>query len=153
VDILRDDRVDQLLENLGPAGGMRTRRSGAYLRWRYGFAPLHYRAVALGDDPARGLAIFRVRRRGPATEAACCEVLVPNGDRAARRALERGVLRSTAADYVLRLGGPQFDRGGYVRLPGQGPTLTWREVATPGAGSDMPPLDAWDLQLGDIELM
>jgi hypothetical protein len=151
-DVLADDRVTALVEALPAADALRTRRSVAFLRWRYGFAPLHYRAVALDDDPARGLAVFRVRERGSATEAACCDVLVPAGDRAAARALLAAVRRTADADYVLRIGGPVVDRAGFVRLPGQGPALTWRGVAGANDDAAMPRLDQWQFQLGDIEL-
>ncbi len=58
--------------------------------------------------------------------------------------------RRCGADYVIRLGGAVADAGGFVRLPKQGPTLTWRGVI---AANDAPPgLRTWNLQLGDIEL-
>jgi GNAT superfamily N-acetyltransferase len=148
-EVLDDDRVSELLARRR-ATGLATRRTPEYLRWRFGFAPLHYRAVTLGDDPREGLAIFRLRRRGSALEAACCELLVPDGDRGGVGRLERLVARSCGADYVIRLGGAVADRGGFVRLPKQGPTLTWRGVIA--ANDAAPALHTWDLQLGDIEL-
>ena len=39
-------------------------------------------------------------------------------------------------------------RDGLLPLPGQGPVLTWRAVTETAA----PPIGAWDLSLGDIEL-
>ena len=87
-----------------PAGCARDAAS-TFLRWRYGFAELAYRAIVLDDDPARGLAIFRLRRRGSAVEAALCDLLVPSGPDApdAARALERAVVHGSGADYVIRL--------------------------------------------------
>jgi GNAT superfamily N-acetyltransferase len=138
--------VDALLRSLAD-DGLRTRRSLAYLRWRYGLAPLGYRAVTAGGGPLDGVLIFRLRRRGPAIEAAVCEELVPAGDASLTRRLVSDVLRATGADYAIRLGdhGP---RAGCVPLPGQGPTLLYRALRRP-----TPPAPrTWRLGLGDIEL-
>jgi GNAT superfamily N-acetyltransferase len=120
-----------------------TRRSVDYLRWRYGFEPLGYRAVV---GPG-GVVIFRLRRRGPALEAAVCEELAPASELGG---LLRAVLRETGADHAVRLGGGGRPRAGFVPLPGQGPTLVWRTVAPDEAA--MPELSSWRLTLGDVEL-
>lgn len=148
-EVLADPAVGELLASLAPPRGLRTRRTPAYLRWRYGFEPLRYRAVTLGNHVTDGVAVLRLRRRGPALECALCEVLVPSGDRAAERALVRAVVRGSGADHVIRVGGPAVDRSGFVRLPGQGPILAWRPLhdGVPGGR-----LDEWDLGLGDVEL-
>ena len=148
-EALADERVATLLRSLPEPRGLRTRRSQAYLRWRYGFEPLAYRVVAVRDDPAEGLAVFRVRRRGAAAEATLCEVLVPDGAAAAARSLHRDVARARGIDYAIRLGGPVLNAAGYLRFPGQGPMLTWRAVAD---GAKLPARREWDLALGDIEL-
>ena len=137
--------VDALLGS-APATGLRTRRSAAYLAWRYGFEPLRYRAVVGESGPSDGIVIFRLRRRGPATEAAVCEELVPAGDPARARRLLGLVLRTSGADYAVRLG-DHLPRAGFVRLPGQGPTLVGRDVCDP-----VPAPDTWRLGLGDVEL-
>ena len=74
---LQDPRVDELLHSLAPAERLRTRRTSAFLRWRYGLESLGYRTMTVGDDPTDGLV------RVPA-EASCrchrgdvCDVLVP----------------------------------------------------------------------------
>jgi GNAT superfamily N-acetyltransferase len=138
-----------LLDSLAHQSGLSTHRTPAYLRWRYGFAPLAYRAITLDDDVRGGVAIFRLRGRGPALECGLCEVLAPAGDRAVHRALVRSVVRQCRADYVIRLGGPAVDRDGFVHAPKQGPILTWRplEDGLPGGR-----LDDWALALGDVEL-
>jgi GNAT superfamily N-acetyltransferase len=148
-DLFEDARVASLLRSLPDARGLRTRRSQAYLQWRYGFGPLGYRVIAAGDDPAEGIAVFRVRKRGTATELTLCEVLVPDGARDTARQLQRDVARIPGVDYAIRLGGPAISAAGYVRLPGQGPMLTWRAVA---GGAALPARREWDLALGDIEL-
>ncbi len=147
--VLADAGIDDLLGSLAPPDRIRTRRTASHLRWRYGFDRLGYRAVALDGDPRQGIAVFRIRGRGSATEAVLGDVLVPAGDRAADRALQREVARQTGADYVIRLGGPVVDAARFVRLPGQGPRLVWQALAP---GGSQPSLGEVDFSLGDIEL-
>jgi GNAT superfamily N-acetyltransferase len=149
-EALADERVTTLLRSLPAPRGLRTRRSPAYLRWRYGFEPLDYRVIAVNDDPAEGLSVFRVRRRGAATEATLCEVLVPPGASDSARQLQRAVVRSAGVDYAIRLGGPLLNGAGFLRFPRQGPMLTWRAIAD---GAALPARSQWDLALGDIELL
>ena len=61
------------------SGGWRTDRTREYLAWRFGLEPLHYRLLLVSGDPAEGGIVFRLRRRGPAVEAAVVEQLVPDG--------------------------------------------------------------------------
>jgi len=131
----------------GAASGLRTQRTPEYLRWRYGFPPLHYRAVTAPGGPADGLVIFRVRRRGAANEAALCEVLVPGDDAGTIRHLLAEVLRCSQADHAVLLGAARPALG-FLPVPGQGPTLVWRDVVETEAA----PPDDWHLTLGDIEL-
>ena len=148
-ELLADPRLDNLLDHLGPAAGLRTRRTAAHLRWRYGHPPLGYRALALDDDPNSGIVVYRVRRRGTAREAAVCELLVPESNRRAILELLRAVSRATRADHLIRLAdaGP---RAGFVSVPRLGPVLTWRALAA----ADRPPaLTDWNLALGDVELL
>jgi predicted N-acetyltransferase YhbS len=141
-EVLDDpDLIARLIRPPTP-GQLRTHRTSSYLTWRYGFGPLRYRALPLDDDPQRGLAVFRVRRRGAALEAAVCEVLLPEPDPARARRLIRSVRRATGADYAIWLGDGRF------HLPGQGPRLVWRGVTAQRA----PTLPSWQLTLGDLEL-
>jgi GNAT superfamily N-acetyltransferase len=147
-DVLGDERgVTELLASLGPGTGLRTTRTPELLRWRYGLEPLRYRVLLRGASVTDGLAVFRVRRRGAAVETALVDVLVPGGDHRARRDLVRAVLVATRPDYVIGVQ-RRVVSGRSVRLPGQGPLLTWRGVNR----SDRPEADRWDLALGDIEL-
>jgi GNAT superfamily N-acetyltransferase len=148
-DVLADPRLDDLLASAPPAVGLATHRTADYLRWRYGFAPLAYGAITLNDDLRCGLAVFRLRRRGPALECALCDVIAPAGDQAVPRELARRVARACGADYVIRIGGPAVDRGGFVRFPRQGPMLAWHALANDPPGGR---LDDWALTLGDVEL-
>ena len=124
----------------GPAGGSRrwaTPRTTAYLSWRYGFAPLHYRVVEAGG----GLVVFRVRRRGGAREVAIVEWLARPDPRALRRLVRQ------AGDYAVGVGiGP---RHGLLPVPRQGPIVTWRPLAR----ADVPKLRSLAFGLGDLELL
>jgi GNAT superfamily N-acetyltransferase len=147
-ELFADARVETLLGRLPRARGLRTARTTAYLRWRYGHPPLGYRAIVADGDPASGLVVFRVRRRGKATEAAVSDVLVPEGAASTKVELLREVARSTAADYAIIVGTSSL-RARYVPIPRQGPILTWRQLADP---SSPPQLRDLDLSLGDVEL-
>ena len=142
------DELDELLSNQKPvaAGAVRTDRSPAYLRWRYASGPVGYRALLAGSSLREGVVFFRLRRRGPATEVAITDVVVPAGDarligRLCSRALDAG-----AGDYAIVVG-PARPRA-WFRLRRIGPLLTWRPLADSGA----PPLGQWELSTGDVEL-
>jgi predicted N-acetyltransferase YhbS len=137
VDALRGSGLDTLLATLPAPTGWGTPRMAAYLRWRYGFEPLHYRALEVRD----GLAVFRVRRRGPSREVALCEWLAPGPD---RRALGR--LVDAAGDYAVACG--LGAAHGLMSLPRLGPVVTWRPLARP----DVPALGDLAFRLGDLEL-
>jgi GNAT superfamily N-acetyltransferase len=147
-EVLADPGIAELLATMAPPRALRTRRTVDYLRWRYSFGPLDYRAIALDNRAERGVAVFRVRARGAATEATLCEVLVPRADSRAAHALERAVGRASNADYVIRLG-RSSTASMFFRIPGQGPMLTWRDVS---GGQSRPGIADWQLQLGDVEL-
>jgi hypothetical protein len=105
--------------------------------------------VTLDDDIRSGMAVFRLRRRGPALECVLCEVLVPGDNRGARRALLRSVACECGADYVIQTGANAVDRSGFVRVPGQGPVLTWYALAPDPPGRR---LSDWSVTMGDLEL-
>ncbi len=149
-DVLADPDLDGLISptRSRPAARLRTARSVEYLRWRYGFAPLGYRAIALDDRVSDGVAIFRNRRRGTAVECALVEILVPGGDASASRRLVRAVSRACDVDYVACVGGAGLTSG-FVRTVRLGPMLTQRAVRDAAPGASM---REWDLSLGDVEL-
>ena len=149
-EALAPSTTEDLVAALDPPSTLSTNRTAAFLRWRHGLADLHYRAVTLGPDPGEGMALFRLRRRGGATEATLTELLVPAGPRAgaARRALVRRVARRSGADYVIMAADRRLLASPAAPLPGQGPILTWRAVTEQRA----PGLDEWTLTMGDLEL-
>jgi GNAT superfamily N-acetyltransferase len=121
-----------------PADGRwSTSRTPEYLRWRYGFEPLHYRAIEVKG----GHAVFRVRRRGSLREVAIVDWLSDEPDPLAVRRLVRA-----CGDYAIALG--LAPRHGFVPVPQQGPIVTWRPLANP----IVPALDDLAFALGDIEL-
>ena len=148
-DVLADDAaVATLLGASRPDDGrLRTRRTPDYLAWRYGFPPLHYRAIVAPGGVEEGLVVFRLRRRGAALEAAVCEQIVPVGDDRTAPRLVRRLLRDTGADHAVQIGHAR-PATGLLPVPGQGPTLVWRDLTE----TTMPPADRWALGLGDIEL-
>jgi hypothetical protein len=136
-DALDGSGLDSLLAGLPAASGWATPRTPGYLRWRYAFEPLHYRALEVRG----GLAIFRVRRRGPSREVALCEWLAPRPD---PRALRR--LVQAAGDYIVACG--LGAAHGLLPLPRLGPVVTWRPLARAG----VPALGELAFRLGDLEL-
>ncbi|MGY1739552.1 MULTISPECIES: GNAT family N-acetyltransferase [unclassified Blastococcus] len=137
-----DDDVVRLLGR--PRAGIATRRSSAYLRWRYsGLPELRYRVLTLGRDASEGVCVFRVRRRGAAVEAVVLDSHGPS--RPARMRLMREVARSAQATHVLSV--PDGTGATGVPVPLVGPRLTVRAIA-----GDPPPTEALRLTLGDVEL-
>jgi hypothetical protein len=125
---------------------LRTRRSPAFLRWRYGVPLLHYRAIVAPGGLGDGVAFVRVRRRGEAREAVVASLLVPERSRARAAALVREVRRQARghADYLLGVG----DLPGSVGVPTFGPVVAARQVSTAPPTS----LAELDLTMGDVEL-
>jgi GNAT superfamily N-acetyltransferase len=140
------DELQRLLDSLAPSPGIATARSVEYLQWRYAFGPLRYRALPLGDGVHDGLVLFRVRRRGTATELTVCDVLTPAG-RSARKGIGY-LLRRSGADYAIRCAGAGALRDGFLPADRLGPILTWRPVNRPG----VPSIGGLSLTLGDVEL-
>lgn len=129
--------VAELLASQPTPTELRTRRSPEFLRWRYGFDALAYRALLGGDDVRDGVALFRLRRRGRAVAAVLCDVLTPGDDAERARALVGHVARETRADYVMRLPSTARAARGFVPLRRWGPVLTWRGLCDPSR----PPLE------------
>jgi GNAT superfamily N-acetyltransferase len=147
-DVFSDEPATRrLLASVGQGSHWTTNRTPAHLAWRYGFAPLHYRVVTHTSSLEDGLAVFHLRRRGPATEATVCEVLVPDRAEKVERSLIRRVASSTSADYLLRLDRRRVVPGS-IPVPRAGPVLTMRSVD----GRPLPRMKDLALTMGDIEL-
>lgn len=160
-EVLADPRVAALaaeLESGADASRLRTRRTPAFLTWRYGSAPgLDYRAVPVerGGELV-GLGLGRLRRRGPLSELTLGDVLVRPGDKRSARAVLRATRKArtdvvSAAFAARSEAGSSALAGGFVTVPRQGLTLTSRPTGTQ-LPVDPARLVAWQLSLGDLEL-
>jgi GNAT superfamily N-acetyltransferase len=148
LEVLDDNQaISELLAAQPNTSGLRTRRTPAFLRWRYGFDSLRYRAFLAGSDTREGFVIVRLRNRGPSVELVVCDTLMPETDNHAIGRLVGTALHDSGADYAIRIGGSPVEWG-FVRLPKQGPILTWRGVRK----SEQPDLSRWSLTMGDVEL-
>ena len=144
--------IAALLADTAAADGRswRTDHSPAELGWRYGLSHLRYRVLTTdhlgGRRDAPGLVVFRLRRRGPSTEATVCEVLT--GSARTRRRLLREVRRATGADYALVAATRALDATPAVALSSFAPLVTWRRL------SELPTPRAEEVafSLGDLEL-
>ena len=151
--------VSSLLDEAGELDGrLATPRDPAYLRWRYtGLPQLDYRALRESEGGRlRGLALFRVRRRGRLREAALAELIVaPDGGATARRLLRR-LGRAVAVDHFTCCPPPggtadrAARRRGFLRVP-RGPTLAVRPLAD--LSPDPTERRSWALSLGDLEVL
>jgi GNAT superfamily N-acetyltransferase len=169
-EILELDATTDLLEarnRAEVAGAARTSLSVEHLRWRYGFEPLRYRAVAIGKDPADGFIVVRLRRRAAARELVVALVLGREGmSPQALSACIARTIRAADADHALTTVGTiasdqpsaadpnwralaQVLRCGFMPMPGLGPTLTTRDLREFGAQHQPPSML---VSLGDIEL-
>jgi hypothetical protein len=147
VESFRDHAaVDELLARAARPGKLATDRTAAFLHWRYGFEPLHYRALHLGDSLSDGVIICRARRRGEALEATVCDVIAPPGVRLA--AAFRRIARRVHADYLLATKASAGPSAGFLPAVGLGPILTWKPINR----SPVPAMSDLGLVMGDIEL-
>lgn len=149
IEALADDAaLTALLATSPRRRGLRTHRTPEFLRWRYGFEPLAYRAVSTGDSGEDGFVIFRLRRRGAATEAAVCDFLVRDDDPRLVASALRRLFAAVPADHAVVLGRTGLPRAGFVPAPRLGPTVAWRSLGRTAE----PDLSTWSLTLGDLEL-
>ncbi len=129
--------------------GLRTPRTGEYLEWRFGSHPsATYRSVQDGD----GWVIVRENTRSGRAELVVSEMLGPNPGPALRRARA-----GTSADYLVGTflaGSPERRTAllsGMIPIPRKRAlTLFARPLVDLGPISR---LSAWDLTIGDLELL
>ena len=158
-EALADAEATSLLLADACAGdaGLTTPRDPEYLGWRYASAPgLDYRAVVEErSGRLRGLAIFRVRRRGRLWESAVTELIALPGERAVARRLLHRVSKAARVDHVIcafpAATAPLSTgaRAGFLPTR-RGPTLAVKPLrpVSPDPGD----LRSWSLSVGDLEL-
>lgn len=159
-DVLRDEgAVRDLMEDARPSEPrLHTPVDLAFLRWRYGDAPLlDYRAIGEWSGARlRGLVFFRLRPRGELWELAVADVITAPGDGACAGRLLRSVTAACRADHAMSVvptGSSirgAFARTGFVRSR-RGVLLVSRSLR-----SDVTPdprsLDSWAPTLGTLEV-
>jgi len=155
-DTLADgEAVSSLLERSGlPKGRLATPKDVAFLRWRYGDAPLlgYHGVRELANGRLTGLALFRVRPRGALWQCSIADVIVEEGDvRTARRLIRRAVTAAQVDYAALR---PETVAGafrsGFVPTPG-GLTFVVNPLSD-GLAPDPTDRRSWALSLGDLEV-
>ena len=156
---LRDEKaVGELLEDARSVEPrLHTPVDLAFLRWRYGDAPLlDYRAIGeWSGDRLRGMVFFRLRPRGELWELAVADVITAPGDRTCGRRLLRGAVAAAAADYAMSIVpvGPSvrsaFTRAGFV--PSRRGVLLVTRLLKP-ITPDPRSIDSWAPSLGTLEV-
>ena len=146
-EVLADEAsVEDLLQRAEVPERLHTRLTPAFLKWRFGYEPLRYRVLLDAGDVAGGLVVFRLRKRGHATEAAIQLLVAPTANAKRIRRMARRIAGESGADYGMLLGGAWRD--GFAVIPRMGPILVWRPL-----GDDhVPAAHELALSLGDVEL-
>jgi hypothetical protein len=136
---------------------IRTRRSPAFLAWRYAGVPtLKYFAAWSGDDAIGAAVVFRSNVRRALREIVASEILVARPN-ALRRVIGE-IACTSGADYIIAHARPRSPhwwaliRSGFFPLPGMGPHFAVHALTERGAAMDPTRLSAWQLSLGDLEL-
>ncbi|MGH2636010.1 MAG: GNAT family N-acetyltransferase [Actinomycetota bacterium] len=159
-EVLEDEEgVASLLRLPGRDGRLSTPRDGAYLRWRYGAAPLlDYRAVRVSErGRLRGFAVFRVRTRGALIEASVADAVAEPGDVVTTAKLLRAVARASRVDHVAASFASGTDaaraarRAAFLRSR-RGATVVVHVLGARSDGPDPRRLDSWNFTLGDLEV-
>jgi GNAT superfamily N-acetyltransferase len=156
-DALTDvEEVAALIADPEPSGRLITPIGADYLTWRYGRAPLDYRAVVHRDRRGlRGIAFFRVRPRGTLWETTIADVLIRPGDvGAAATLLKRSVLAAPVDHAICHFPTQTAQltaarRHGFLRSP-KGELLTVNPLRE--GLDDLAAVDAWAVTLGTLEV-
>jgi len=137
----------------------RTRKDGAYLRWRYvGCPAARYHAATA--DAREALVVYRVRERRGLRELSISELLFQPSLAGVRAAAEALSLARTAAraDYALvafeqdSLQGLALSTGGFFPIPEAGPIMTTRPLNRVAGAPDPYSVRSFRASIGDLEL-
>ena len=155
----RPEDLGSVLEEDGrhSAGGIRTDRSVAFLKWRYCTTPtLPYYIHAQGRQPSTAV-IFRPSRRRGLREILISELLLGKGDSPDASAVIQGIVDAVDADYLVAHASKEsaheraLVRAGFRPLPVVGPHFVVHPLS-PEAVSACMGLGRWRLSLGDLEV-
>jgi len=162
-ELIADPGAERFLSGLW-AGEARlhTLRTAAYLRWRYGEAPVNapaYGALRRFEGDAGAIVIARERVRRGVRGIVLSEVLVRGGERGERAAAELiGKIARSGADYLAAIaarGTPErraLRAAGLLPVGRRGPHLTVRELAPPPPAIAPASWHGWRPAAGDLEL-
>lgn len=142
------DNLQMLVETQHRHAGLSTDATPEFLRWRTSFGPLECRVLPLGDSIADGFVVFRLRERGELLQLSLLETIVPPDAGGRLRKAIGHLLRGIDADVALASGGRIGLSDGMVPMPGAGPILTWRPLASQA----LPTTGGLALSMGAIEL-
>lgn len=144
--------IDSLLaESSGPSQRLTTPKDLGFLRWRYGSgSSLDYRALVDRRGADKGLAIFRVRRRGALWETAIAELMTRPGDRNGRRTLLGEVVRAAPVHHVTLVDGLGSAGPGFMRS--RSPMTLVVNPLRDGIYPNPTEPGSWALALGDVEV-
>ena len=141
-----------------PGWGYSTERSVAYLRWRYGDAPLlgYHAAVEERDGTLAGVAFFRPRLEGQLWGFSVSEMLVAPGDvGTAKRLLARvrraGDVAYDATSFPDGTAAAAASRGPRSLRSPRNPTLVVNPLR-PNLAPDPHELSSWALSACDVEV-
>ena len=129
-----------------------------FLRWRYAEAPLlGYRVIQdEAGSELRGLAVFRVRRRGGLWETTVADVIVATGDVGTARRLLRRVIRAAPVDHLTCRFAPGSAAARAARQVGFLPSRRGITFVTnplrDGIRPDPAQLRSWAITAGDLEV-
>jgi hypothetical protein len=156
------DRMERLLarDDALRADGIRTERSVAFLRWRYGTVPSpSYFALWGGTAPDDGCVIFRPNIRRGLREIMISEWLTAGEGEPETRRLVARLAQNVRADYLVASATPgtphwRVLRGaGFIPMPERfGPNFTVFPLTWSLNTLNPARLENWRLSLGDLEL-
>lgn len=141
------------------ADRIRTDRSIAFLRWRYGGAPtLPYYAYWREGEPRTAVAIFRPNRRRGLREIMLGELLLGGSAVPDAAAVIRELIDAVEADYLVAhaprgsVHARVLRRAGFIPIPRLGPYFTVRPLSPLAAQVAATRPAQWHLSLGDLEV-
>jgi GNAT superfamily N-acetyltransferase len=154
-EVLRDGaNASQLLAQTKQSSDrLATAKDLTYLRWRYGQSE-QYRAIrADAGGGIRGMAIFRLLRRGPVWMSRVCELFVVENDRRVTRHLLHQVGEAAGADLVSCSFPSHHDAALCGFIPSTRGAVLMAYPLHQNLVPDPTQRASWALSLGDLEVL